>query len=60
MKWLNIDMGLHNSKEQRITTARENFFTTTNYVYEVDILQLNFSFQLNQPYIKMKSPQSEF
>ncbi len=60
LQWLNMDLGLLQSNEQRITTARETFYTTTNYVYEVDILQLNFSYQLNQPKTKVKLPQSEF
>lgn len=60
LQWLNIDMGLLHSNEQRITTVRDAFFTTTNYIYEVDILQLNFSYQLNQSTRKMKLPQSEF
>lgn len=60
LQWLNIDMGLLSSNEQRITTVRDNFFTTTNYVYEVDILQLSFSYQLNQPSKKMKFINSEF
>lgn len=58
--WRNIDLGILNSNEQRITTVRENFFTTTNYVYEVDILQLNFSYQLNQLSNKIKLTESEF
>jgi len=60
LQWLNIDMGLLSSNEQRITTVRDNFFTTTNYIYEVDILQLSFSYQLNQPSKKMKFINSEF
>ncbi|MFT6807858.1 MAG: iron complex outermembrane receptor protein [Saprospiraceae bacterium] len=60
LQWLNIDMGLWNSNEQRITTERNNFFTTTNYVYEVDIIQLSFTYQLNQPSKKVNVPQSEF
>ena len=60
LQWLNMDMGLLNSNEQRITTVRDAFYTTTNYIYEVDILQLNFSYQLNQSKHKMDLPQSEF
>lgn len=60
LQWLNIDMGLLASNEQRITTVRENFFTTTNYIYEVDILQLSLSYQLNQASKKMKFIKSEF
>lgn len=53
-------MGLWNANEQRITTARNNFFTTTNYVYEVDIIQVNFTYQLNQATRKITLPESEF
>jgi outer membrane receptor protein involved in Fe transport len=60
LQWQNIDLGLLNSNEQRITTIRNNFYTTTNYVYEVDILQLNFTYQLNQSTKKMDLPQIEF
>ena len=58
--WRNIDLGLLNSNEQRITTVRDNFYTTTNYVYEVDILQLTVSYQLNQVKKKLKLTESEF
>jgi len=58
--WRNIDLGFLDSNEQRITTVRDNFFTTTNYVYEVDIVQLNFSYQLNQISKKIKLTESEF
>ena len=60
LQWINIDMGLWNANEQRITTGRDNFFTTTNYVYEVDIIQLNVTYQLNQLSKKVKLPESEF
>ena len=60
LQWINIDMGLWSANEQRITTVRNNFFTTTNYVYEVDILQLNVTYQLNQLSKKVKLPDSEF
>ena len=60
LQWINIDLGLWNANEQRITTVRENFFTTTNYVYEVDILHLNFTYQLNQRSKKVILPESEF
>lgn len=60
LQWQNIDMGLLRSNEQRITTYRNNFFTTTNYVYEVDIVQLTLSYQLNQTKKNLKLPDSEF
>ncbi len=60
LQWRNIDLGLLNSNEQRITTSRDNFFTTTNYVYEVDILQLSISYQINQVGKQVKLLDSEF
>lgn len=60
LQWQNIDMGLLSSNEQRITTARDNFYTTTNYVYEVDIVMIGLTFQLNQPSKKVKLIKSEF
>ncbi len=58
-QWLNMDMGLLNSNEQRITTVSDDFFTTTNYIYEVDILMLGVYYQLNQP-SKVNLLKSEF
>ncbi len=60
IQWLNVDMGLWAANEQRITTERSNFYTTTNYVYEVDILQFTLSYQLNAISKKIDLPKSEF
>lgn len=60
LQWRNIDMGLLSSNEQRITTWRENFYTTTNYIYEVDVLMLGLNYQFNQASRKMKLLKSEF
>lgn len=46
--WQNIDLGRLGANEQRITTRGRDFFTTTNYVYEKDVLQLQFSFNLSR------------
>lgn len=59
-QWLNMDLGLLASNEQRITTSEVDFFTTTNYIYEVDILQLTFSYRFNQPAKAIKLLKSEF
>ncbi len=60
-QWLNMDLGLLPTNEQRITTWRSNeFFTTTNYVYEVDVIMLNFSYRINQQLSKAKFVKSEF
>ncbi len=61
LQWQNIDMGLLDTNEQRITTFRESeFFTTTNYVYEVDIILLNLSYTFNKNKDKSKFIDSEF
>lgn len=61
LQWQNIDMGLLNTNEQRITTSRpDEFFTTTNYVYEVDMITLNLSYTFNKAKNKSKFIDSEF
>ncbi|WP_435414985.1 outer membrane beta-barrel protein [Polaribacter aestuariivivens] len=61
LQWQNMDMGLLNTNEQRITTSRPNqFFTTTNYRYEVDMISLNLSYVFNTTKNKSKFIDSEF
>lgn len=60
LQWQNIDLGMKQSNRQRITTSGRDFYTTTNYIYETDILLLNFSFNLNKLTGKSKLPSSEF
>ncbi|MFT6882194.1 MAG: iron complex outermembrane receptor protein [Marinoscillum sp.] len=60
-QWLNMDMGLLDTNEQRITTSKEGaFYTTTNYVYEVDMIMLNVSYTFNKLKNKAKFIKSEF
>ena len=61
MQWLNIDMGLLDTNEQRITTWRaDEFYTTTNYIYEVDMILLNLSYVFKNGKNKSKFIDSEF
>ncbi|MDB5257994.1 MAG: TonB-dependent receptor [Chitinophagaceae bacterium] len=60
VQWQNIGLGIIPSNEQRITTRGNNFYTTTNYIQEKDILLLNLSFNMNQQNRKFKLPASEF
>lgn len=61
VQWQNMDIGLLNTNEQRITTQRPGeFFTTTNYVYEVDMILLNLSYSFNKNTNKAKFIESEF
>jgi outer membrane receptor protein involved in Fe transport len=60
LQWQNIDLGLLDTNEQRITTQGENFYTSTNYIQEVDIIRFNFSYQLNKLAKRLKFTESEF
>ncbi|MEC9195774.1 MAG: outer membrane beta-barrel protein [Bacteroidota bacterium] len=61
LQWKNIDMGIMNSNEQRITTQREGeFYTTTNYVYEVDMILLSLSYNFKNRKNTTKFIESEF
>jgi hypothetical protein len=59
--WQNIDLGLLQSNEQRITTQRlGEFYTSTNYIYEVDVVTFNISYTLNKGKNSSKFIKSEF
>ncbi len=61
VQWQHIDLGLLDTNEQRITTSKKGeFFTTTNYVYEVDVVLLNLSYSFNKTKNKAKFIESEF
>ena len=61
LQWKNIDLGLMNTNEQRITTHRaDEFYTTTNYVYEVDMILLSLSFNFKNRKNTTKFIDSEF
>ncbi|WP_298530920.1 TonB-dependent receptor [uncultured Algibacter sp.] len=61
LQWQNMDLGLLNTNEQRITTAEPgSFFTTTNYVYEVDMIILNVAYTFRNTKNKSKFIDSEF
>ncbi len=60
IQWQNIDLGMEQSHRQRITTWGENFYTTTNYIYETDFVVLNVTYNFNWKNGKGKLPSSEF
>jgi iron complex outermembrane receptor protein len=61
LQWQNIDLGMLNTNEQRITAFRTNeFFTTTNYIYEVDMVFLNLSYTFKNGKNKSNFIDSEF
>jgi ferric enterobactin receptor len=59
LQWLNMDAGLKKSNRQRITTYGSIFYTTTNYIYETDQVQLSLSFNLLRKNRKINLPVSE-
>ncbi len=60
LQWQNMDMGLNISNRQRITTYGYNFYSTTNYIVEPDVVLLNIGFNLKQNNKKVRLPSSEF
>lgn len=58
-QWFFMDAGLGISNIQRITTRGNNFYTTTNYIYEPDQVQLSVGFNLIKKNRKINLPQSE-
>ena len=61
LQWKNIDMGWLYTNEQRITTFRDqSFYTTTNYIYEVDMITLNLTYTFKDGKNKSKFIDSEF
>ncbi|MFD1141100.1 TonB-dependent receptor [Larkinella insperata] len=60
LQWQNMSLGWLPSNEQRITTRGRDFYTTTNYIYEKDVILLSLTYQLNQRVKKVKFTESEF
>jgi len=60
LQWQNINFGNMDTNQQRITTYGSDFYTTTNYIYETNVLLLNFSYNFNKLTSKNKLPTSEF
>ncbi|WP_341225671.1 TonB-dependent receptor [uncultured Arcticibacterium sp.] len=59
-QWQNMAFGNMAVNQQRITTFGANFYTTTNYIQETNIILLNLSFNFNQRDTKVNLPSSEF
>ena len=60
LQWQYINFGNMDSNQQRITTYGNDFYTTTNYIYETNVFVLNFSYNFNKLTSKNKLPASEF
>jgi outer membrane receptor protein involved in Fe transport len=59
-QWQTIGLGWFASNEQRITTRGTDFYTTTNYIQERDVLLLNISYSFRQRTKTSKLPTNEF
>ncbi|MFN3783198.1 MAG: TonB-dependent receptor domain-containing protein [Spirosomataceae bacterium] len=60
IQWQNAAFKGMKVNEQRITTEGVDFFTTTNYIQERNIILFNISYNVNQSDRKRKVPASEF
>lgn len=60
LQWQFIELGNWGVNEQRITTSSNDFFTTTNYIYEKNIVMLNLNFNIHKLSQSSKLPKSEF
>ena len=61
LQWQNMDLGLLKTNEQRITTSiGGEFYTTTNYIYEVDMIILNLSYTFSNANNRSRFIKSEF
>lgn len=60
LQWQNVALGNMQSNHQRITTFGSDFYTTTNYIQEQNIILLNLNYSFNPKNKKPKLPNSEF
>lgn len=59
LQWLNVDPGFKQSNRQRITTYGSDFYSTTNYIYEVNQIQFSVGYNLTRKNRKINLPTSE-
>ncbi|MFT7466731.1 MAG: iron complex outermembrane receptor protein, partial [Brevundimonas sp.] len=60
LQWQNIDLGWLDSNEQSIISFKtDSFNTTTNYVYEVDMVAL-IALKINRSLLKVPLAQRSF
>ncbi|MBD1425785.1 TonB-dependent receptor [Sphingobacterium arenae] len=60
LQWQFIELGDWGVNEQRITTFSNDFYTTTNYIYEKNVFLVNLNFNLHKLNQILKLPKSEF
>ncbi|TJY67854.1 TonB-dependent receptor [Sphingobacterium alkalisoli] len=60
LQWQFMELGQWGVNEQRITTFSNDFYTTTNYIYEKNVFLVNLNFNLHKLNQVLKLPKSEF
>ncbi|MBE8723020.1 TonB-dependent receptor [Sphingobacterium sp. Ka21] len=60
LQWQFMELGNWGVNEQRITTFSNDFYTTTNYVYEKNVFLVNLKFNVHKIGQILKLPKSEF
>lgn len=60
LQWMSMGMGWLNANQQRMTTRGQNFYFSTNYINEVDMVLLNFTYRINELGRVLKFSKSEF
>lgn len=60
IQWQNLALGNMKVNEQSIATMGSNFYTSTNYIQETNLLLLNLSYNFRSTEKKPKLPSSEF
>lgn len=60
LQWQNIDIGDWGSNQQQMATAGADFYTSTNYIYEVNVVRVNMAYTFNKVSRKISFTESEF
>jgi hypothetical protein len=60
IQWQNLALGNMKVNEQSISTRGSNFYTSTNYIQEQNIILVNLSYNFRSSTKKAKLPTSEF
>ncbi|MGF1635751.1 MAG: TonB-dependent receptor domain-containing protein [Cyclobacteriaceae bacterium] len=60
LQWMAIGMGFLDTNQQRISNFGNDFTSSTNYIKEVDMVMINFSYRINELTRKLKFNKSEF
>ncbi len=60
LQWLHMGMGWLDANQQRMTTRGDDFYFSTNYINEVDVVMLSFTYRINELAKALSFSKSEF